>query len=435
MGRRARGLFSSHGGALFGVALLLAMSLMLGACAPPEPPAPPDATPAPEAPPPPVAPPAAPPAAPLLDRHGRLIVQAMEYPWSALGRVNAGGRGYCTGTLIGPSLVLTGARCLYNRVEGRWWAPGEVHFVAGYQRDRYLIHARVAGTEVAPGFVAGAGTNLANAANDWALLTLEAPIGQRAGWLALQRLDKAARTRLGPVTGPGFAFQAGYRRDWAHSLTVKLGCVDGWSARPAGAAGAPCAGAPDNPELPFLLFLDREFRVLANPVLFAQAEAGAVRTRSFLALIRNGPTWGRGQAPAGGPASPVPADTVTRLLGHLGYLDPSGPRDGKARAAAIGRAEADLGLPPSGRPSAALLGRLMAAARDAFADAAEPRISRRRGPPVSAQEPDRGGPSRLGLAGRHEQAGQLGPVVQQPQDARLAADRREVPGRQVGQPR
>jgi hypothetical protein len=386
MGRRARGAFPARDGvgvALLAVALLLSLSLMLGACAPPEPPAPPQAPPPPEALPPPVAPTPA----PLLDRHGRLIVQAMEYPWSALGRVNAGGRGFCTGTLIGPSLVLTAARCLYDRVEGRWWAPGEIHFVAGYQRDRYLIHSGVAGTEVAPGFGAAAGTSLANAANDWALLALEAPIGRQAGWLALQRLDKAARKRLGP--GPGFAFQAGYRRDWAHSLTVKLGCVDGWTARPAGATGAPCASAPDNPELPFLLFLDREFRALANPVLFAQAEAGEVRTRSFLALARNGVTWGRGQAPGGGPASHVPADTVNRLLQHLGYLDPSGPRDGKARSAAIGRAEADLGLAPSGQPSAALLGRLMAAAREAFADAAEPRISWR-GRPATASLPPLG---------------------------------------------
>ncbi|MCH8808316.1 MAG: hypothetical protein IH993_00555, partial [Proteobacteria bacterium] len=82
------------------VGALLALALLIGACTPPEPPAPP-AAPPPEVVPPPEAPPAP---VPVLDRHGRMIVEAMEYPWSALGRVNTGGRGFCTGILIGPRL-------------------------------------------------------------------------------------------------------------------------------------------------------------------------------------------------------------------------------------------------------------------------------------------------------------------------------------------
>ena len=62
-----------------------------------------------------------------------MIVEAMEYPWSALGRLNTGGRGFCTGILIGPRLVLSQAHCLYFGVEGRWRTPNELHFVAGYQ--------------------------------------------------------------------------------------------------------------------------------------------------------------------------------------------------------------------------------------------------------------------------------------------------------------
>lgn len=386
-------------GALLALALLISVSLTLGACAPPEPPAPP---PAPPAAPPPEAP-------PVLDRHGRMIVEAMEYPWSALGRVNTGGRGFCTGILIGPRLVLATARCLYNGTEGRWWAPGEIHFVAGYQRDAAPIHAGVAGTEVAPGFVPGAGTSLANVTGNWALITLQAPLGLEAGWLALQRLDRAARPRLD--RGEGFAFQAGYRRGWAHSTTVKLGCVDGWTAASGGAAGPPCDGAPANPELPFLLFLDGEFRVLANPMLLAQAAAGRVTSAGFRALARDGARWGESRPPNGsGRARPLPVDTITRLLGHLGHLRaPAAALDRRALQAAIRRFQRDAGLGETGALSLALLGHLMDAARSDFADGAAPRISRRGGPAAAYQRSSISIPH-LGDAAPFSGAGSSGPA-------------------------
>jgi hypothetical protein len=169
--------------------------------------------------------------------------------------------------------------------------------------------------------------------------------------------------------------QAGYRRGWAHSLTVKLGCLDRWQET---VRDGPCTDTPANPELPFLLFLDGEPRALANPLLLARAEAGRIATPDFRTLPRNGATWGKSRPPnGGGPAARTPADTVTRLLLHLGYLDPNGPRDGplgdEAGAAAIRRAERDHGLPSSGRPSPALLAKLLAAARAGFMP--PPRVS------------------------------------------------------------
>ena len=208
-----------------------------------------------------------------------------------------------------------------------------------------------------------------------------------------------------------------------------------WRSGPRGAAGRPCGGALENPELPFLLFLDGEFRALANPLLLAQAEAGRVASAGFRALARDGARWGESRPPnGGGRVRPLPADTTTRLLGHLGHLRvPAAAVDRGALEAAIRRFQRDAGLGETGALSLALLGHLMDAARRDFAGAAAPRISRRGRPTVSAHEADRGGPSRLGFAGRHEQAGHLGRIAERAQDDRLAPDRREVAGRQVGQ--
>ncbi|HEY9550147.1 MAG TPA: trypsin-like serine protease, partial [Kiloniellaceae bacterium] len=120
-----------------------------------------------------------------------MTADAQEYPWSALGRLNLAGQGFCTGVLVGPAQVLTQARCLYSGREGRWFHPLELHFIAAYQSDSFLADSKIAGFTVAPGFNPLAGSSLANLTSNWALVTLQQPVGEETGWLGLQ-WDSAA---------------------------------------------------------------------------------------------------------------------------------------------------------------------------------------------------------------------------------------------------
>lgn len=96
--------------------------------------------------------------------------------WEAVGRLDIGGIGFCTGTLITPDLVLTAAHCLFDKRSKRPIAHDKIEFLAGWRNGRASAYRNVRRAVVHPAYVYDGVASSARVRNDLALLELSHPI-------------------------------------------------------------------------------------------------------------------------------------------------------------------------------------------------------------------------------------------------------------------
>lgn len=221
----------------------------------------------------------------------RLTLRSDLLGWEAVGRLDIGHQGFCTGTLVESDLVLTAAHCLYDSRTGERRDPPSMTFRAALRDGEVVAERRGRRAVVHPGYDYLSDDGAARIRHDVALVQLEAPI-------PVGTADPFRTDALGPGTTK--VSVVSYAKGRTEALSRQgacrvLGAQDGLLAFDCdvtfGASGAP-------------VFQDRNGRMRIVSVISAVSDTGAGRVSFGMELpgvyadLRAALRAGRGVWPA-----------------------------------------------------------------------------------------------------------------------------------------
>ncbi|MEZ5668205.1 MAG: trypsin-like serine protease [Alphaproteobacteria bacterium] len=154
----------------------------------------------------------------VLGADDRTPVDPVDWPWRAIGRLDFASGSYCTGSLVGPRLVLTAAHCLFAGPDSDALDP-IVEFAIGAPGGS-VIHVRATEALLPPrydnirhGLIAD------DDGYDYAFIVLEQAVGAFFGTLPVAALAERDLATDAPILT-----EAGFSIDRPDAVTAHRGC-------------------------------------------------------------------------------------------------------------------------------------------------------------------------------------------------------------------